>query len=437
MRTQDSKIPRNIARYRVRHTHAHTHTHTHARTHTHTHTHTHTVSHRGSSGCFGSLFRSRSRSHAAVTSLASPHGCVVHICAFGTALASEARSEAAEPLDEADAPASAAPTEQITLAPSTAAILPPPGDFVARLAAAVAGSASAAGSGAPRASLVGALSGLVADAPNGGSDGHARRRNDLAAAPAGAAAPSSVSADGASAEIAAGVRGLHVRSELKEDTTEQFVDRDHAAKVAAKRGNVGPEGSSAPATSAEASASPGADTRASPKGLRSMCISRPAATAAHAANREAVAEASPSISADDASTEIAAGRRGLHARSELKEGTTEQNVDPDHAATAAAKRAGLSAKPGELTGPSVAAAAYALSVRLAHACMHAGGVPMSGAHACATFAWCACGRACAVQSVCVYARVSLRRVPACCMCARTCTCAGVRMLRPLCGHTHR
>jgi hypothetical protein len=108
-------------------------------------------------------------------------------------------------------------------------------------------------------------------------------------------------------------------------------------------GGAGPIAGGAPmplneSPSAEASASPGADTKVSPQGLRSMCISRPATTTAHAANRGTVAEASPSISADDASTKIAAGMRGLHVRSELKKGNTEQFVDPDHAVKVAAKR---------------------------------------------------------------------------------------------------
>ena len=43
-----------------------------------------------------------------------------------------------------------------------------------------------------------------------------------------------MSADEASAKITAGMRGLHVRNELKKGNTAKFADPDHAAKVAVK-----------------------------------------------------------------------------------------------------------------------------------------------------------------------------------------------------------
>ena len=47
-----------------------------------------------------------------------------------------------------------------------------------------------------------------------------------------------MSPDEASAKITAGMRGLHVRKELKKGNAEKFVDPQHGAKVAAKKGKA-------------------------------------------------------------------------------------------------------------------------------------------------------------------------------------------------------
>ena len=59
-----------------------------------------------------------------------------------------------------------------------------------------------------------------------------------------------MSADEASAKITAGMRGLHVRNELKKGNTAKFADPDHAAKVAAKKGKAEVDGDGAPAIEA-------------------------------------------------------------------------------------------------------------------------------------------------------------------------------------------
>jgi hypothetical protein len=57
-----------------------------------------------------------------------------------------------------------------------------------------------------------------------------------------------MSADEASAKITAGMRGLHVRNELKKGNTDKFADADHAAKVAAKKAKAAEaDGDGAPA----------------------------------------------------------------------------------------------------------------------------------------------------------------------------------------------
>ena len=59
-----------------------------------------------------------------------------------------------------------------------------------------------------------------------------------------------MSADEASAKITAGMRGLHVRNELKKGNTAKFADPDHAAKVAAKKGKAEVDADGAPAMEA-------------------------------------------------------------------------------------------------------------------------------------------------------------------------------------------
>ena len=60
--------------------------------------------------------------------------------------------------------------------------------------------------------------------------------------------------DEASAKIAAGMRGLHVRNELKKGNSEKFADPDRAAKVAAKKGKAGADGNGVSVTDATARA---------------------------------------------------------------------------------------------------------------------------------------------------------------------------------------
>ena len=67
------------------------------------------------------------------------------------------------------------------------------------------------------------------------ADAHHERRFGQAVGSAACGVQQAMSADEASAKITAGVRGLHVRNELKKGNTDKFADADHAAKVAAKK----------------------------------------------------------------------------------------------------------------------------------------------------------------------------------------------------------
>ena len=103
-----------------------------------------------------------------------------------------------------------------------------------------------------------------------------------------------MSADEASAKITAGMRGLHVRNELKKGNTDKFADADHAAKVAAKKGKAAEaEGDGAPAMEASEHA---AEVEAASSGVA-----------------EAVVDGEPAAASEPAavaSTEVSAGREG-------------------------------------------------------------------------------------------------------------------------------
>ena len=70
------------------------------------------------------------------------------------------------------------------------------------------------------------------------ADAHHDRRFGRGVGSAACGVQQAMSADEASAKITAGMRGLHVRNELKKGNTDKFADADHAAKVAAKKGKA-------------------------------------------------------------------------------------------------------------------------------------------------------------------------------------------------------
>ena len=126
------------------------------------------------------------------------------------------------------------------------------------------------------------------------ADAHHDRRFGRAVGSAACGVQQAMSADEASAKITAGMRGLHVRNELKKGNTDKFADADHAAKVAAKKGKAAEaEGDGAPAMEASEHA---AEVEAASSGVA-----------------EAVVDGEPAAASEPAavaSTEVSAGREG-------------------------------------------------------------------------------------------------------------------------------